>query len=265
MWPPRWTLNGETATLEAIASLAGNNYGHFTALQARAGLIQAWPLHLARLQAATRELFGKELAAEPLRAWLHDALRGQDAAVRISVFSRAFDRDRPSRAATPDLLIALHPPRVRSTGPLRVCSVVHQREAPHIKHLGSFGLFNQRRLAQQRGFDDALFLGVDGCVSEGTTWNLGFHDGERIVWPAAPMLDGISMQLLKEGLARLGVPQMTRPLRLSDLRGMRSAFFTNSACACMPLACIDDLVFEADAETVDLLRAALATTPWQDP
>ena len=59
-----------------------------------------------------------------------------------------------------------------------------------------------RHLAQAM---DALFVTADGAISEGSIWNIGFFDGERIVWPRAPMLRGISMQLLQDGLERGGI------------------------------------------------------------
>ncbi|MBZ0223331.1 MAG: aminotransferase class IV [Dokdonella sp.] len=259
------SLNGEAAPLEALAHLAGNNYGHFTAAQARGGRIQGLSLHLDRLQAATRELFGNDLDLDLLRGWLRALLGGQDASVRISVFSLGFDRDHPAQAAKPDVLITLAPPRGLQTGPLRTCSVPYDRDSPHIKHLGSFGLFNQRRLAQLRGFDDALFVTADGHVAEGTIWNVGFREGEDILWPAAPMLEGISMQLLKAGLARIGVAQTTRVITRAELPQLRSAFFTNSACAAMPIACIDEVGFDLADDLPALLRAALDCEPWVQP
>ncbi|KAG1528607.1 hypothetical protein G6F50_018228 [Rhizopus delemar] len=40
------------------------------------------------------------------------------------------------------------------------------------------------------GFDDALLVGSDDCISEGTTWNLAVHDGPQLLWPRAPALRG---------------------------------------------------------------------------
>ena len=62
-------------------------------------------------------------------------------------------------------------------------SVAWQREMPQIKHVGTFGLFAERRAAMADGFDDVLFVTADGEVSEGSTWNLAVHDGERLLWP----------------------------------------------------------------------------------
>lgn len=258
-------FNGAPATLDMVAVLAACNYGHFTALQARGGRVQGLQRHLDRLQAATQELFGHGLDADRLRGWLREALGDADASVRVSVYSRAFDRDHPLRAAQPDVLIALTPARRVEAAALRVRSVRFARELPHIKHLGSFGLFHQRRLAQAQGFDDALFVTADGFVAEGSTWNILFHDGAQVIWPQAPMLDGISAQLLRAGLAELGVAQASRPVDLSEIPGFRAAFFTNTSCQVMPLMAIDAIDMPIDHDLRGLLERALATQPWQAP
>lgn len=45
-----------------------------------------------------------------------------------------------------------------------------------------------------------LFVLHDGPVTEGGVANMGFFRGDRVVWPDAPMLHGITMHLLDERL-----------------------------------------------------------------
>lgn len=265
MTAARMSFNGRPATLDEVAALASTHYGHFTAMQARGGRVQGLLRHLERLQSATRELFSSDLDLDRLRAWLREAIADADASIRVSVYSRAFDRDRPLAPAAPDVLIAVAPPRRIAAASLRVRSVRYAREAPHLKHVGTFGLFHQKRLAQMHGFDDALFVTADGAVAEGSIWNVAFRDEDGIVWPDAPMLDGISMQLLKAGLAERGVAQSSRRVELAETGRFRSAFFTNSSRAAVPLARIDDVAFAPDGDTRALLEAALATQPWEAP
>jgi len=260
----RIEVNGEPATQGDLRWLVVQNYGHFTSMQVRNGAVQGLHLHLDRLQDATRELFGHDLDLAAVRGWMRRVAGDAGSlALRVNVFSRGFDRDRPSKPATPDVLVAASPARDAATMPLRVRSQRYDREAPHIKHVGTFGLFHQRRIAQQHGFDDALFVTADDAVSEGTIWNVGFFDGERIVWPQAPMLRGVSMQLLQEGLRRDGAPMVVRRVERAELAGLRSAFFTNSARAVQPIACIDDVEFIVDAGLRDMLEAALTRHAWQ--
>lgn len=260
----RIELNGEPAGLDDLRLLAVQNYGHFTSMQVRDGCAPGLDLHLQRLQQATQELFGHPLDLEATRGWMRRAVAGADElSLRVNVFSRRFDRDRPLTPAAPDVLVTTAPARASAGPPLRVASVRYQREAPHIKHVGTFGLFHQRRLAQSRGADDALFVTADGAVSEGSIWNVGFFDGERVVWPDAPMLRGVSMQLLQAGLRETGVPSLVRRVGLDEIANFRAAFFTNSGCAVQPIAAIDAVEFAAAPELAGALAAAVRTAPWQ--
>jgi len=260
----RLEVNGEPATLDDLRRLVVQNYGHFTSMQVRDGAVQGLDLHLARLSEATRELFGHELDPDAVRGWMRRVAGDAGLlSLRVNVFARGFDRDHPSKPALPDVLVGAAPARVASAPPLRVRGQRYDREAPHIKHVGTFGLFQQRRVAQQHGFDDALFVTADGAISEGSVWNVGFFDGSHVVWPQAPMLRGISMQLLQDGLRRAGVPWVARRVERAELAGFRSAFFTNSARAVQPIACIDDVEFAVDARLREALEAALARHAWQ--
>ena len=72
----------------------------------------------------------------------------------------------------------------------------YQRPDAHIKHLATGQAFYSR-LARRNGFDDALLTAADGIVSESSIANIGFFDGSGVVWPDAPILHGITMQLLE--------------------------------------------------------------------
>jgi branched-subunit amino acid aminotransferase/4-amino-4-deoxychorismate lyase len=261
----RIELNGETAEVEDLRHALLTNYGHFTSMQVRDGGVRGLDLHLDRLARATLELFGNALDLDLTRHWMRQAIgdSGMPLSLRVQVFARVLDRDHLDRPAMPDVLIATAPARTIETMPLRVRSVRYQREAPHIKHVGTFGLFQHKRLAQQHGFDDALFVEPDGAVAEGTIWNVGFFDGEQVVWPDAPALDGISMQLLKAGLSAIGIPSGTRRVELAGVGKFRAAFFTNSSCIACPLACVDDVGFEADPAFAGMLARAMDVHPWQ--
>jgi branched-subunit amino acid aminotransferase/4-amino-4-deoxychorismate lyase len=144
-----------------------------------------------------------------------------------------------------------------------VRSVRYEREAPHIKHVGTFGLFHQKRLAQAAGFDDALFVDASGAVAEGSVWNVGFFDGPTVVWPDAPALQGVSMQLLQEGLRRRGVPMQSRRIELDEIARFRGAFFTNTSCAAVPLACIDSTGLAIDPGLLALLVDCMSMRSWE--
>ena len=58
---PRIEINGHGATADQLGFPALVNYGHFTAMQVRNRRVRGLDLHLARLDSATRELFGASL------------------------------------------------------------------------------------------------------------------------------------------------------------------------------------------------------------
>ena len=263
---PRLELNGEPAGVDDLRHLVQTNYGHFTVMRVEDGCVRGLDLHLDRLQASTRELFGSALDRERVRGYLRHVLSAATGArsVRVNVFARRLDRERMDKTVDADVLIAATPAAFPATQPLRVKSFVYARETPQIKHVGTFGLFHHRRLARQAGYDDALFADAGGRISEGSVWNAGFVDRDgTVVWPDAPQLGGVGMQLLKIGLANLGASMCVRPVCLSELARFRAAFFTNASVPVRALAAIDDCRFDVDAEIVQRLLAAYRSNPPQ--
>ncbi|EMI50831.1 hypothetical protein C405_04102 [Stenotrophomonas maltophilia AU12-09] len=253
------SCNGRAAQVEDLLP-ALVNYGHFTSLQVRGGAVQGLDLHLARLSQATRELFGSELDTVQVQAWMAQALQqsGQaDASLRVTVYSRRFDFRNPLAAVPVDVLVAVSAP-VTLTVAKRVRSVAWQREMPQIKHVGTFGLFAERRAAMAEGFDDVLFVTADAGVSEGSTWNLAVHDGERLLWPQAPALRGTAEALLKQHWPG---PQASQPLRLADLAGVKAAFACNAS-GLWALEAIDGHVLAGSQALAEQGRAVLAAVAW---
>lgn len=258
---PLIEINGRPAEPDSLTA-ALHNYGHFTSMQVRAGRVRGLALHLRRLQDATRLLFAGGIDDAQLIGWLRQALQraGESAiaasSVRINVHAAQFNREHPGAPQTVDVMITVAAPWPAKMQPIRVQARPYQRELAQVKHVGTFGLFWQRHLAQQAGYDDALFIDAAGRISEGTVWNVGFWDGAQVVWPQAAMLDGISQQLLRAGLSAAGIPQQTRELRLPDLAGFNAAFSCNSTGVGTPIVAIDEWRFAEDPALTARLRAA---------
>ena len=115
-------------------------------------------------------------------------------------------------------------------------------------------LVHHRRQAKLAGFDDVVFVDGDGFVSEGSIWNVAFFDGSEVVWPSAPALLGITMQLVQAGLRRDGLPFRTGPVHTLDLDSFRSAVLMNSITPARPLASIDHVAFVEDHAWMEALR-----------
>ncbi len=137
----------------------------------------------------------------------------------------------------------------------------YARDAAHLKHTALFGLIQSRRQAQDAGFDDALFVDDEGLISEGSLWNIGFVQGDRVIWPAAPMLAGVTQALIDAGLGSVGLTSESRPVRLSELADFDQAFICNSATPACAVTAIDGHVFQSNPVLIERLHASWASAP----
>jgi branched-subunit amino acid aminotransferase/4-amino-4-deoxychorismate lyase len=252
------TLNGGPPTIDQLCHISHVNYGAYTSFRVEHGAVRGLDLHLGRLRRSAVDLFGAPIDEDDLRVWMRDALAGRAHAwMRVSLVSLAIGHRDPTFIGRPDVVIAVSDPPPPLAGNLRLQTRRYVREEPQHKHLATFGLMRARRLARADGFDDALFVGPDDLVSEGTLWNIGFVQGDTVVWPQAPMLAGVAQALIA---ANLGLPQQTRPVRVQDLSTFDAAFICNSATPAARVAGVDAVSFR-DAPLDRLAAAWTAAEP----
>jgi branched-subunit amino acid aminotransferase/4-amino-4-deoxychorismate lyase len=257
----RTVVDGRSAVPEDGWDPAMTTYGHFTAMQVRNRRTRGFDLHLARLRQATEELFGRELDDVLVRQSINLALGDdvEDASVRVYVV-----HGEPE----PSVIVTVKSP-VEAPASERIRSVLYQRPLPHIKHLGGFrieGLDAQsyfRRRVQAEGFDEALLTAADGTIAEAAIANVAFIAGSTIVWPDAPALAGITMQLVQQALRHEGRSWERASVRLSDLRSFDGAFLTNSH-GIWPVTAIDDGQFAVDERWFAPLVDAYASIEWDE-
>ena len=250
----RVEIDGRSATVEQLSAAAPAGYGHFTAMQVRNGRVRGLGLHLARLDAANREMFGAGLDTEAVLGYIRNALSGQarDASVRVYVYEAP---DGPA------VMVTVRPPGTMAPDVWRLRTVPYQRSLAHIKHIGDFGQGYFSRLARRNGFDEALLTGPDGVICEGSITNIGFSDGGGVLWPAAPALAGITMQILERALAEREVPSRRAPVRVSDLGSFAGAFVTNSH-GIAPVGHVDELTLPVDTALMAVLTRAYESAGW---
>jgi branched-subunit amino acid aminotransferase/4-amino-4-deoxychorismate lyase len=255
---PRVEMDGQAATLEQIWTLDLSAAGHFTAMQVRGRGTLGMDFHLARLDGATRELFGVGLDGDRVRGYLGHALADdtEDASVRVNVFRVGADDD-------VSVMVSVRPPASAPADPHILQTVDYQRPLAHIKHASGFGQSYYGGLAQANGFDEALFVGPGGVISEGSITNVGFIHRDSIVWPNAPSLRGVMMQVLQRELDRTGVPWRHEAVPLADLASFDGAFVTNSH-GMATVARIDDRSLPTEAELLRIGKQLLAAAPY-DP
>jgi branched-subunit amino acid aminotransferase/4-amino-4-deoxychorismate lyase len=100
-------------------------------------------------------------------------------------------------------------------------------------------------------------------ISETAIANIGFFDGDGVVWPDAPQLRGITMQLLDQALPLRGVPCVRAVVRLADVTSFDGAFVANAR-GVAPVAAIDDVHLAVPREPLVALTDAYDIVPW-DP
>jgi branched-subunit amino acid aminotransferase/4-amino-4-deoxychorismate lyase len=247
---PRIEIDGRRVGAETLWSTA-SGFGHFTAMQVRGRRTRGLSVHLRRLEAANDELFDADLDHERVRALIRHALGDvADASVRVYCFEAEPE---------PAIMVTVREPADVS-GPQRLQSVRYQRPDAHLKHLAT-GQGYYRRLARRNGFDDALLTSADGAVAETAIANIGFFDGSGIVWPDAPLLQGVTMQLLQQRLPDFGAPSRRAPIHVRDIAALDGAFVSNAR-GVAAVAQVDEARLPVQAERMKVVSDAYASVPW---
>ncbi|SDQ09681.1 aminotransferase class IV [Brevundimonas sp. 374] len=250
-------IDGLPATPDDLAHQALVNYGAYTSFRVEDGAARGLDLHLARLEQAAVELFGESPGEAEFRRLMALAVAGRDACwLRVSLFSPEIGHRNPTYVGRPKVMTSVSPAPPPLANRVRITAMPYERDAPHLKHLATFGLIRARRAARAAGFDDALFVDGEGRVTEGTLWNIGFVRGDRIVWPQAPMLAGVTQALITRGLSHVGLTSETRPIRLDEIGAFDGAFLCNSATPVCPIIAIDDVSFANDPALLAKVEAA---------
>jgi branched-subunit amino acid aminotransferase/4-amino-4-deoxychorismate lyase len=231
-------LDGKPATTDDMKALALANYGHFTSMRVDGHHVRGLGLHMERLARDCQVLFDNDLDAGHVRQLVRQAVGAATGSlvVRVTVFDPALELGHPGARARPHVLVTTREPASQPLPPIRLQSTHYEREMPSVKHVGLLATMYRRRQAQLHGFDDVVFTDAARVISEGATWNIGFIDGDAIVWPDRPCLPGVTMELL----SRLR-PSTVAELNMDGIGRLSGAFITNAAVGVRAVAGIDDV------------------------
>lgn len=258
------TVDGAPATPDDLTHVALVNYGAYTSFRVEQGGARGLDLHLSRLEAEATELFGEAVGEGRLRDLMRKAVAGRDACwLRVSLFSPEIGPRTPDWSGRPRVMIAASPPPPPLADGVRLQVQTYGREAPHLKHVATFGLIRARRSARAAGLDDALFANAEGLISEGSLWNIGFLTRDEVIWPQAPMLAGVAQELLRRGLGHSGLMDRIAPVHIGDLRRFDGAFICNSATPACAVSAIGDQTFATPPAMIERLQAGWASNPVQ--
>jgi branched-subunit amino acid aminotransferase/4-amino-4-deoxychorismate lyase len=232
-------LDGVAVDADQMCALALTNYGHFTSMRVEGATVRGLSLHLDRLRADCRAVFDTELDTDRVRRLVRDAVAHatEPVVVRVTVFDPDLDFGHPGGATRPQILVTSRPSGTAADSPLTLRSVNYRRELPTVKHVGLFPALYHRRLAQLDAFDDVLFTDPDDGVSEIATSNIGIIRGDKVIWPSAPCLPGVTMRLIDRARGE----RHTAGLSLADLAEAEAVFATNAAVGIRPVGRIDDM------------------------
>ena len=244
-------VNGREADQAAVSLLEHEGWGHFTAMQVRAGRARGLDLHLARLEAAHDEVYGRALSGQEVRDRIRHALGGRpDASVRVYGYWAG-------------LIVTVRGPQDTPDRPHSMTAMQFQRPLARLKHVGSWGQGRFGEAAVAAGFDEGLLVDETGRISEGTITNVGFWRDGVVIWPQAPKLAGITMLIMRRQLAAVGVGQAEEPVRVQDLAGYDGMILCNSR-GWAPVGRVDDLMIAQDEAFTRVITAAIDSCPWDE-
>jgi branched-subunit amino acid aminotransferase/4-amino-4-deoxychorismate lyase len=256
-------IDGLPATADDLISLTFAGFAHFTAMQVRGGRVRGLDLHLARLRAASKDLFGVALPDEKLQSLMGAAIKDgpSDLSLIATIFSRSGEFTSEGIDAEPAVLVRTGPASDGPKGPFRLAAVEYERPLASIKHVGEVGKTYYLHQAIRQGFDDAAFVDRRGRLSEATIWNLVFWDGEAVIWPEAAMLAGVTMGIVSRQLERLGIPQRREEITLARLRQLAGAAVMNSWTPGIPVTTIASVDLPEAKSFMELLHKAYRAEP----
>jgi len=247
----RIEVNGHDADEAAVSLLEHEGWGHFTAMQVRGGRTRGLDLHLARLEAAHHEVYGRPLGGEEVRGRIRHALGGQpDASVRVYGYWAG-------------MIVTVRGPQDRPHRPHSMRSAHFQRPLARLKHVGSWGQDRFREAALAAGFDEGLLVDQEGRISEGTITNVAFWRDGTVMWPDAPKLPGITMLLLQRQLTAAGIPQAEAPVCVQDLASYQGMILCNSH-GWAPVTRVDDRIIPQDEYFTGIIAAAFDRCRWDE-
>jgi branched-subunit amino acid aminotransferase/4-amino-4-deoxychorismate lyase len=236
-------------------------------MQVRGGQVRGLDLHLERLRFASVELFGQALPDDRVRSCLRAALEASpaDHSLIATVYSPAGEFTVAGPDVEPEMLIRTGPAASGPKGPLTLATVEYERVLPAVKHVGEVAKTSFLRQAVGQGFDDVAFVDRRGRLSEGSIWNLAFWDGAAVVWPAAEMLTGTTMSIVRRQLDRLGVPQRVQEVTFADLPTLAGGVVMNSWTPGVAVHRIGSVPLPEASSFLELLHRAYEAEPLTAP
>jgi len=240
--------------------------GLFETLKAEAGRVQFLAEHLARLAASARAFNLPFPAAVPWQDRLAQLLAANDlgrGTARIKILlsrGEAAGLGLPPEVR-PTLVIWAQPytapaPEEYAVGwPVVVFPEGRTTFVGRHKSLNYLFYLAARQYALDKGAKEALILEADGLVSEGAATSLVYLFQGRYYTPESPSaLPGVTVAVLRRGLAARGLTLATRPTTVAQLQEAHGLWLANSLLGLMPVAAIDGTALPRSEATAFLIE-----------
>ena len=243
-----------------LLSLALNGYATYTTLKAvqyqGAWAVLGWEHHLNRLEKDSKHLFGMSLPHETitkhLLCYLEKQLPQTTLIVRLTIFPHHFSLAEPEKISELKILFSTRPsPNLSAEqpnlapSPIRAKTIETARFLPMVKTTNLIPTLHAKIQARREGYDDAL-LTHNGFITEGSTWNIFFWNGEQLVTPALScgLLAGITRSLLMKHLPTIGLTIKEQEITADEIHSFQQAFMSNAVVGLAPIGEINTHCFE---------------------
>jgi branched-chain amino acid aminotransferase len=254
-WAEHVWLNGEVLPAgEARLSVFDRGIllgdGVYETLRAHAGRVFRWEEHRKRLEGSLRSArielpFPASSLQEAIAACLA-ANRLQEARIRLTVTrgegDPGFEMMPDSR---PNVVIAASewrplPDRRYEEGIRTIIATVRQTGKdslnPALKSISRIHLVLARLEAAEQGAQEAILLGSDSRVREGTASNVFLVKGRKLRTPSleSGVLEGVTRAIVLEVASEAGIPCEEGHILPEDLSAADEIFFTNTSWGALP-------------------------------
>lgn len=230
--------------VDDLALLRG--LGAFELLRTRQGRPLFLDDHLARLEQTMQKIgLTPPCSREALAAIVQETLRRnpyREANVRIIVTGGS-SPDYMTPQGRPRLLVLVtelpETPATWYTEGVKVITVPDGRSHPGAKSINYLAASVAMVQARAQGAVEALYVGRDGLVHEGTTSNVFCVRDGRLVTPGRGILEGVTRKaVLRAAAGRL--PVDLRDLPLEELHTAQEVFITGTNKGLLPVVRVDE-------------------------
>jgi len=116
-----------------------------------------------------------------------------------------------------------------------------------------------RREASRSGFDESLFLNERDEVTECSTSNIFWFNGDTLFTPAREcgLLSGTVRDLILNFIPEYGINTVEGKFSLNDLTAAEFAFITNSLIGCVPVSELEGYSLNSEDNNFNKLKQAL--------